>query len=122
MRRAPSRPYAACGMGDSLSMPPRAQHSATEWVAVVKAAERDGEFFRAYDAARQGLAQHPEDLALRHRAVLALARSGATKHAQALYRELGLNGCEGKDIPELEARLLKDVALAASDGSERVPL
>jgi len=96
--------------------------SAGEWLACVKVAEADGEFFRAYDAARQGLAQHPEDLALRHRAVLALARSGATKHAQALYRELGLGGCREKDIPELEARLLKDVALAAPDGPERVPL
>src|SRR5262249_21279034 len=96
--------------------------SAGEWLASVKAAEADGEFFRAYDTARQGLAQHPDDLALRHRAVLALARSGATKHAQALYRELGLWGCQEKDIPELEARLLKDVALAAPDGPERVRL
>src|SRR5262249_59506988 len=96
--------------------------SASEWLASVKSAEADGEFFRAYDTARQGLAQHPDDLALRHRAVLALARSGATKHAQALYRELRLGGCQEKDVPELEARLFKDVALAAPDGPERIPL
>jgi len=109
-------------MGNSLSMPPHAQHSASEWVAAVKAAERDGEFFRAYDAARQGLSEHPDDLLLRHRAVLALARSGATEQAQALYRELGLEGREETDIPELQARLLKDVALSAPDGPPRVQL
>jgi len=103
-------------------MPPHAQHSASEWVAAVKAAERDGEFFRAYDAARQGLSEHPDDLLLRHRAVLALARSGATEQAQALYRELGLEGRQETDIPELEARLLKDVALSAPDGPPRVQL
>src|SRR5258705_3170245 len=122
MRRAPSRPHAACGMGNALSMPPHAQHSASEWLAVVKAAERDGEFFRASDAARQGLSEHPDDLPLRHRAVLALARSGATEQAQALYRELGLEGRQETDIPELEARLLKDVALSAPDGPPRVQL
>jgi class 3 adenylate cyclase len=95
------------------------QHSAHEWLALVKAAERDGEFFQAYDTAQQGLAEHPDDLPLRHRAVLALARSGATSQAQALYRELGLEGLQETDIPELEARLLKDVALATPDGSER---
>jgi len=109
-------------MGNALSMAPHAQHSASEWVTVVKAAERDGEFFRAYDAARQGLSEHPDDLLLRHRAVLALARSGATEQAQALYRELGLEGRQETDIPELEARLLKDVALSAPDGPPRVQL
>jgi hypothetical protein len=103
-------------------MPDQAQHGASEWLAMVKAAERDGEFFRAYDAARQGLSEHPDDLPLRHRAVLALARSGATEQAQALYRELGLEGRQETDIPELEARLLKDVALAAPDGPARVQL
>ena len=49
-----------------------------------------------------------------HRAVLALARSGATEQAQALYRELGLEGRQETDIPELEARLLKDVALVSA--------
>jgi len=91
-------------------------------LALVKAAERDGEFFRAYDLARQGMAAHPDDLPLRHRAVLVLARSGATEQAQALYRELGLEGRQEPDLPELEARLLKDIALAAPDGEERVRL
>src|SRR5215468_2792322 len=100
----------------------QAQHSASKWLALVKAAERDGEFFRAYDLARQGLAEHADDLPLRHRAVLALARSGATEQAQALYRELGLKGRQEPDIPELEARLLKDEALAAPDGEERARL
>jgi class 3 adenylate cyclase len=98
------------------------QHSARQWLALAKAAERDGEFFRAYDLARQGLAEHADDLSLRHRAVLALARSGATAQAQALYRELGLEGRQEPDIPELEARLLKDEAFATPDGKERARL
>src|SRR5258705_2179966 len=122
MRRAPSRPHAACGMGNAVRTPPDAHPSESEWLAVVKAADRDGEFFRAYDAARQGLSEHPDDLPLRHRAVLALARSGATEQAHALYRELGLEGRQETDIPELEARLLKDVALSAPDGPPRVQL
>ncbi len=109
-------------MGEALNMLRKAQHSAGEWLALVKAAERDGAFFQAYDTARQGLAEHPDDLPLRHRAVLALARSGATMQAQALYRELGLEGRQETDIPELEARLLKDVALATPAGPERVRL
>jgi hypothetical protein len=52
-------------MGNPLSVPPHAPHSASKWLAVVKAAERDGEFFPAYDAARQGLSEHPDDLQLR---------------------------------------------------------
>src|SRR5262245_44611961 len=68
------------------------------------------------------MAAHPDDLPLRHRAVLVLARSGATEQAQALYRELGLEGRQEPDLPELEARLLKDIALAAPDGEERVRL
>jgi class 3 adenylate cyclase len=96
--------------------------SASEWLASVKTAERDGEFFRAYDTARQGLAQYPDDLPLRHRAVLALARSGASEQARALYQDLGLEGRQEKDIPELEARLSKDLALATADGPERVRL
>src|SRR5262245_30580418 len=96
--------------------------TASEWLASVKAVERDGEFFCAYDTARQGLAQHPDDLSLQHRAVLALARSGASEQARTLYRELGLEDRQDADIPELAARLLKDVALATPDGPERVPL
>jgi class 3 adenylate cyclase len=93
--------------------------SAEEWLAEAKAAERDGEFFRAFDLARQGLTQHPSSLPLRHRAVLALARCGATEQARALYKELGLEGRVETDIPELEARLLKDTALATPDGPLR---
>jgi len=93
-----------------------------EWLAEARQAERDGEFFRAYDIAQNGLAQHPDDLLLRHRAVLALARSGATAQARALYDELGLAGSQATDIPELDARLRKDVAFAEPDGPERTRL
>src|SRR5262249_54306097 len=80
------------------------------------------DFFLAHDRARHGLLEHPGDLSLRHCAVLTLARSGATEQAQALFRELGLEGLQEKDIPGLEARLMKDVALAAPEGPERVLL
>ena len=58
--------------GDDLSL------SAEAWLARVRELERNGELLRAYDAAEQGLEAFPEDLGLKHRAALVLARSGAT--------------------------------------------
>src|SRR5665213_1577600 len=55
--------------------------TATDWLAEVRLHEREGELFRAYDLARQGLDQFPDDLALKHRAVLSLASTGATRKA-----------------------------------------
>ena len=54
---------------------------ATDWLEAVKSAERRGELLTAVDLAEQGLAEHPDDLWLKHRAVLALARAGATGEA-----------------------------------------
>ena len=109
-------------MAEANGDAPEIHRSAGEWLAAAKEAERDGEFFRAYDNALNGLAQHPQDLLLRHRAVLALTRSGATVQARALYRKLGLEGRQDTDIPELDARLVKDMAFAAPAGPERVRL
>src|SRR5205085_5644888 len=95
--------------------------SPEEWVAAVRRCEREGELFRAYDLARQGLASFPDDLRLKHRAVLCLASTGARQQASQLFGELGLAGhgdiwlttSLGLDIAALRPRLLKDEALAA---------
>lgn len=99
-----------------------ALRSADAWLREAMRAEHDGEFFRAYDVARNGLAAYPHDAALGYRAVLALARSGAAAKAQALLRELGLSGRTDRDFPALEARLERDLALAAPAGPERIRL
>ena len=63
-----------------------------EWIAEVRRSEREGELFRAYDLARQGLSVFPDDLRLKHRAVLCLASTGARQQAAQLFGELGLAG------------------------------
>ena len=98
-----------------------ASASAADWLAQVRAAERRGELLEAFDLAERGLAQFPDDLMLRYRAVLALARAGATGLASRRYREYGLDGETDEDAAALGARLAKDVALAAS-GPERAVL
>jgi class 3 adenylate cyclase len=109
-------------MADTVAETPEPQRGETEWLLEARQAERDGEFFRAFDVAQRGLAQHKASIPLKHRAVLALARSGASRQAQELFRSLGLEGREDNDIAELEARLLKDVALASPEGPDRVRL
>lgn len=73
----------------------------------------------AVDLAERGLAEHPDDLWLRHRAVLCLARSGSSDEAAARFERYGLGArCEAEDVASLRARLAKDRALAA-DGELR---
>ena len=83
-----------------------------------------GDHLLAFDVASRGLEQYPQDPALKHAAVLALARSGATAKARERYLELGLGNVSRAevsatlytDIKSLDARIAKDLALAA--GSE----
>ena len=97
-----------------------------EWLAEVNRCEREGELFRAYDVATQGLIEHPNALALKHRAVLCLASTGATRQAAERFTTLGLDGAATTapsrrlrmDLATLKARLVKDGALARS-GEER---
>ena len=49
--------------------------------ALVRRFEDRGMMLRAYDAAARALQAHPDDPWLKHRAVLALVRSGATETA-----------------------------------------
>jgi tetratricopeptide repeat protein/adenylate/guanylate cyclase family protein len=91
------------------------------WLAAVRREERRGELLSAFDVAERGLAEHPEDVALKHRAVLALARTGATREAARRFDQYGLGPRSDEDIAALQARIAKDVALA-SDGRERLRL
>ena len=49
---------------------PVRSRSPADWLVEIKRYEREGELLQAYDTARQGLAKYPNDLALKHRAVL----------------------------------------------------
>jgi hypothetical protein len=77
----------------------------------VRALEAQGLFLSAHDRAMAGIEAGVAGDALRHRAVLALARAGATTSALGLLRRLGLTGSADPEIAGLQARLLKDVAL-----------
>lgn len=100
--------------------------SPEDWLAEVRRYEREGELFRAFDLARQALEHFPDDLRLKHRAVLCLASTGAASQAAALFDSLRLDKAIDKplssrlelDIAALRSRLIKDEALAAS-GSTR---
>jgi class 3 adenylate cyclase len=105
------------------------QRSPAEWLNLAKAEERAGELFDAYDLAMQGHAQHPDDWALKHRAVLCLASTGATEQARELaeYLEITKLGPEALaaipqrlalDLQTIVPRLDRDKALA-SKGAER---
>jgi hypothetical protein len=101
-----------------------ARQSREDWLARVADADRRGEFLLSYDLATRALDQHPGDVALRHRAVLALARSGATEQARTQFRTRELAALTpsalaalgtplAEDIPALGARIAKDLAFAA---------
>src|SRR5579872_4507141 len=108
---------------DEFGVEPAAQ-TPGDWLALVRRCEREGELFRAYDLAQQGLASFPDDLRLKHRAVLCLASTGARQQAGQLYDALGLDRhgdiwlttSLGLDIAALRPRLLKDEALATQGG------
>jgi hypothetical protein len=100
--------------------PPDVQErrSAAWWLHAVRAQERRGELLSAFDLAERGLSEHPRDLRLKHRAVLALARTGATEEAARRFTEYGLSASADEDVSSLRARIAKDVALNA-DGRAR---
>jgi tetratricopeptide (TPR) repeat protein len=92
--------------------------TAAGWLTAVRDAERRGELLTAFDLAERGLAQHPDDISLKHRAVLALARAGSTAEAGRRFDEYGLAEVQAEDVAALRARIAKDAALAA-EGEER---
>ncbi len=92
--------------------------SSDEWLAAVKVQERRGELLTAFDLAERGLVEFPGDIWLKHRAVLALARAGATEAAARRFDEYGLAEIPEEDIAALHARIVKDLALS-TEGQER---
>ena len=94
--------------------------TAAAWLEAVRREERRGELLTAFDLAQRGLAEHPGDVGLKHRAVLALARAGATEEAARHFELYGLDAVanDDEDVAALRARIAKDVALG-SDGPER---
>lgn len=80
--------------------------------------ERRGELLAAFDLAERGLEEHPHDMALKHRAVLVLARAGATEEAARRFGDYGLGENSSEEVAALHARVAKDSALACT-GDER---
>jgi class 3 adenylate cyclase len=73
-----------------------------------------GDLAKAYDLCRAQLRESPDDLWLRHRAVLCLLRSGALKRAEQDYRRFKLaDATHDEDCLALGGRLLKAMALEA---------
>jgi len=96
-----------------------APDTVAEWLGRVQLEERRGELLAAYDLASRGLERHPGNPELAYRAVLALARSGATAEAERRYAELGLVGSADVEVAALAARIMKDRALASSGDQRR---
>jgi tetratricopeptide (TPR) repeat protein len=90
------------------------------WLEAAKEEERRGELLGAFDLAERGLAEHPDDLRLKHRAVLALARAGATDEASKRFALYGLAKVEDEDVAALRARIAKDRALLGEGEMRRV--
>jgi len=65
--------------------PAQAPLPARWWERAVLEQERRGELLVAFDLAERGLAEHPDDVWLKHRAVLALALTGATEEARRRF-------------------------------------
>ena len=77
-----------------------------------------GEYLSAYDLASSQPEQDDNE-GFHYLAVLALARSGATTRAQALFNEFGFADSSNEDYAALGARLAKDLALNSIDVTER---
>jgi hypothetical protein len=88
--------------------------------ATVTDLERGGDLLLAYEAAQAALQRWPDDVWLRHRVVLLLARSGALRTALERFLDLGLAEEGDEDAAALGARLLKDVALLPGAEPHRV--
>lgn len=105
----------------------RAHLTPAQWLDLIRRHERTGELFLAYDLARQALDAFPGNLRLRHRAVLCLASTGATRKAEEELARLKLDPLPhvslatglGLDLATLKPRLLKDAALVASGGERQ---
>src|SRR5580658_8332681 len=100
------------------------KQSLAQWREETRVAMSRGELLQAYDLADRGRADYPDDPLLKYRAVLALARAGATQQARARYDKFQLGQVVSDDpsfsvdLASLDARIAKNEALEAS-GPER---
>ena len=94
-----------------------ADGAAAEWLERVLDAERRGELLDAIDLAERGLAHHPADVPLQHRAVLALARAGATDEAARRLKLYGLDAIHD----EVGYRRIRSALSKQYDLSRREP-
>jgi len=78
------------------------------WHKAVREQERRGELLAAFDLAERALAEYSTDTWLKHRAVLALVRAGATEEAERRFFEYGLQDIAEEDVAALLARIAKD--------------
>ena len=89
------------------------------WLEKTAAEIRSGEFLMAYDLAIRGLEAYPKSDLLKYHAVLALARSGATRRAEELYGAFALQEVDTEDIASLGARIAKDKFFARDGRANR---
>lgn len=87
--------------------------SLADFLADIRRLDGEGEFFRAYDLALQGLQHYPGDTRLAHRAVLNLCNAGALALARRKYDEYRLDQQEDGECLALAGRLCKSEALCA---------
>ncbi len=97
-----------------------AERPADWWHNAVREQERRGEPLAAFDLAERALAEHSTDTWVGDRAVLALARAGATEEAERRFFEYGLQDVAEEDVAALLARIAKDRALAAEGRQRRL--
>ena len=98
------------------------QEGEAEAIAEVEHLVRKAEVIAAFDLASRHLASFPDSGRLKHRAVLALARAGATDRAMQHYRDWNLDRSNDTDVLALEGRLLKDAALKLKGAPRRAAL
>lgn len=78
-----------------------------------------GEAFLAFDITVEGLQAFPDDLRLIQLQALALARTGATRRANAILEQLRLSGHQDEETLGILARTHKDFWQLASDPEEK---
>ncbi len=78
-----------------------------------------GEPLLAYDVIGEGLTKWPEDVRLRQLQGLSLARSGATKRANAILEKLRQDGESDEETLGMLGRTFKDLAANAGTDRER---
>lgn len=85
----------------------------------VDVAMRLGESFLAFDIAAEGLQAFKNDLRLIQLQALALARTGATRRANAILEQLRLSGHQDEETLGILARTHKDFWQLSADPEER---